>query len=706
MKDEKCKYLRGGEMRKLKYPYFLNMERLIELADSINLETDYNLIDILEFHNILKFFINKNYPQELSEQQVKDAKAKICQIVPPFFKNETKEDIINDFKYILDPKNIESLEEIDKKIKGGSLNHDSEKNYILQYREDYLECFEKYNLAERLDEDSLGEVFQDIELPIHILLETNYFIKNYPQLMEKLFLKNPNNIELLLNNYTSDFTGNKRKYYIPENITKGEMYQLCLDYIDNDFSNGNYLKLIEQGIQGIKELNIDGKLKLKAKKKNEEIEKKLFYSEDGTFINSGFSQKIVVHTQKKDYDNEISKVKSLIETDWLIENNEPETLLNYLMHLEGFFTSNWISNLCSFPNYEASVLERFLGVKSQKHYETSYSFSIKNSLLLLSFQAFENFLKKELNTRIEDLINYFFTKYSEENFQVNWLSLDFTKQDEKINIQTKNLFTVEEHIRKQWNLLVEEKEVDKDLFMLENTPRINALKSFLDKKYIYANQHNSDIQTILNLLFSDQSGITYINESLSEENFVMLMLKNRINKSDIINFHHQDIDLLIDKDVISIDENGFLSVTTKQLARVAILSNIYKFGVIHYYHALDNSMILKIQQSEINEMITEDILTFENTLLSKPEADFFNYILNNSEYDNALGLRNEYLHGSVVDDNYRDYLYSLIILVVYVIKINDELTLNEEIQETNDEHTVNKDYKKEKEIQRIPRKER
>ena len=685
-------------MRKLKYPYFLNMERLIELANNINLETDYNLIDILELHNILKFFINKNYPQELSEQQVKDAKAKICQIVPPFFKNETNEDIINDFKYMFDPKNIESLEEIDKKIKGETLYHNSEKNYILQYREDYLECFEKYNLAERLDEDSLGEVFQDIELPIYILLKTNYFIKKYPQLMEKLFLKNPNNIELLLNNYTSDFTGNKRRYHIPENITKSEMYQLCLDYIDSDFSNGNYLILIEQGVQGIKELNIDGKLKLKAKKKNEEIEKKLFYNEDGTFVNSGFSQKIVVHTKKEDYDNEVSKVKSLIETDWLIENNEPETLLNYLMHLEGFFTNNYILNLCSFPNYEASVLERFLGVKSQKHYETSYSFSIKNSLLLLSFQVFETFLKKELNTRIEDLINYFYTKYSEENFQVNWLSLDFTKQDEKINIQTKNLFTVEEHIRKQWNLLVEEKEVDKDLFMLENTPRINALKSFLDKKYIYANQHNSDIQTILNLLFSDQSGITYINENLPEENFVKLMLKNRINKSDIINFHHQDIDLLIDKDVISIDENGFLSVTTKQLTRIAILSNIYKFGVIHYYHALDNSMILKIQQSEINEMITEDILTFENTLFSKPEADFLNYILNNSEYDNALGLRNEYLHGSVVDDNYRDYLYSLIILVVYVIKINDELTLKEEIQETNDEHTVNKDYKKEPEV--------
>ena len=60
------------------------MERLVELAKSINLEENYGLMDILEFHNMLKFFTSKNYPEVLSEQQVKDTKSKICQIVPLF----------------------------------------------------------------------------------------------------------------------------------------------------------------------------------------------------------------------------------------------------------------------------------------------------------------------------------------------------------------------------------------------------------------------------------------------------------------------------------------------------------------------------------------------------------------------------------------------------------------------------------------------
>ncbi|MCU9767274.1 hypothetical protein N4803_00700, partial [Enterococcus faecalis] len=59
------------------------------------------------------------------------------------------------------------------------------------------------------------------------------------------------------------------------------------------------------------------------------------------------------------------------------------------------------------------------------------------------------------------------------------------------------------------------------------------------------------------------------------------------------------------------------------------------------------------------------------------EVDYLNYILNNSEFDNALGLRNKYSHGSIVEENETDYFYTLIILVIYVIKINEELVLNE-----------------------------
>ncbi|EMF0394422.1 hypothetical protein IGJ18_001640 [Enterococcus sp. AZ078] len=76
-------------------------------------------------------------------------------------------------------------------------------------------------------------------------------------------------------------------------------------------------------------------------------------------------------------------------------------------------------------------------------------------------------------------------------------------------------------------------------------------------------------------------------------------------------------------------------------------------------------------------MIEEGLLVSENTLFARPEVEYLNYILNNSTFDNSLGLRNKYSHGSVVEESNEDYLRILIILVVYVIKINEELTIRE-----------------------------
>lgn len=666
-------------MEKIKYPYFFNKDRIIQLIKEVNLENNYKLIDILEFRNVLSFFNDNNHFLDFSTQKVKDTKSKMYQIIISFFNDESPNDILDDFKYMFDP--------------------DNEEYNILQYRNDYLECFKEYNLAEKVKEEKIELVAQEINLSISLFLNTDYFDKNYPQAMKNIFLKNTSNFELLLNNYTKDFIGNKEKYHIPKKITKDEMYKFCLDYVDSEDCNCNYLKLIEQGIKGIKELIIDGKLKLHAKKKSEEIEKKIFTKDDSSFIKTVNSYKIAIYTQKEDYDKETANFKALIETDWLKKNKNPETLLTYFMYLENFFTPNWILNMCSYPSFEAPIFEKIFSVKSQNHYETSHYFALKNEIMLLMFRIMEDFLRKELNIRIEDLINYFFTKYSEENFRINWLSIEFAKKDENVKIQTINLFTVEEFIRKQWNLLVKEQEIDKDLLKFENTPRIKDLHSLLDKKYVYKNSENKDVPRILNLLFSSQSNIRYIDDNLKAENFVQLIKDKKVNKNNLHNYQHKEIDFLIDKQVISVDKDNFLYLTKKQERRILIFINIYKFGVIHYHYTLcsKKSMSLETQQNEVDEMITEGILISENSLLSKPETDFFNYVLNDSEFDNALALRNKYSHGSVVDNNFEDYLYILIILMVYVIKINEELTLNESIQRNRIENIKDKKTTKETE---------
>lgn len=127
-------------------------------------------------------------------------------------------------------------------------------------------------------------------------------------------------------------------------------------------------------------------------------------------------------------------------------------------------------------------------------------------------------------------------------------------------------------------------------------------------------------------------------------------------------------------------KDDVICANKKQILRIAILSKLFDYGVIHYYNGIIKiyrKVDLKRQQHEIDEMLKEGLLAYKNTLFSKPESDYLNYILNDSEFDNALGIRNKYLHGSIFEDNIQDMMYGLIILTIYVIKINEELILRE-----------------------------
>ena len=63
---------------------------------------------------------------------------------------------------------------------------------------------------------------------------------------------------------------------------------------------------------------------------------------------------------------------------------------------------------------------------------------------------------------------------------------------------------------------------------------------------------------------------------------------------------------------------------------------------------------------------------------SKPEQDYLNYILNKSEFSNGLDLRNKYIHDTCPLDEKiqrQDYMELLKIMVLIMIKINEEFCL-------------------------------
>ena len=77
-------------------------------------------------------------------------------------------------------------------------------------------------------------------------------------------------------------------------------------------------------------------------------------------------------------------------------------------------------------------------------------------------------------------------------------------------------------------------------------------------------------------------------------------------------------------------------------------------------------------------MVDSDEIQYGASLFSIPEQSYINYILNKAEFSNGHDLRNKYIHGTHSlrkEDHQKDYIELLKIMILIVIKINEEFCL-------------------------------
>lgn len=89
----------------------------------------------------------------------------------------------------------------------------------------------------------------------------------------------------------------------------------------------------------------------------------------------------------------------------------------------------------------------------------------------------------------------------------------------------------------------------------------------------------------------------------------------------------------------------------------------------------------------LKELIAEGEIVTDNKLLTKPEYQYFDYLLNNSEFSDGKAIRNRYIHDSIITDEKTmtmDYYILLKVMIMIIIKINDDCCLNEMINEEGD----------------------
>jgi len=143
-------------------------------------------------------------------------------------------------------------------------------------------------------------------------------------------------------------------------------------------------------------------------------------------------------------------------------------------------------------------------------------------------------------------------------------------------------------------------------------------------------------------------------------------MQEKLSSEDFQSFQQNNLHWLIERGVVRLDDDGKLTIDK---SRALVLYDLHKNEVL-CPHSYDSEL-----RRLLDGLVGNGELKYDDTLFSKPEQDYLNYMLNKSEFSNGLDLRNKYSHDTCSLDEkvqIHDYLELLKILVFIVIKINEE----------------------------------
>ena len=634
-----------------------NLIRIKEIVDNFDEnKKDYNINDIIELYNITKYVDTecyKKYKLNWSEDdisKIKDVIKKYKGIIARYIKSISNENITTKYMEIQDD--------------------------YYDYREDFFELLEKYKTYENISECIFSELLHTPKVFLEYILRNKSMTYYHGNAIRERFYEDSEYAEIILDYYEAKHTGDIKTLYFPKELTTDDKEKIIKNYIDSENPNLNYLRLINN-IQNRDELSISDKTRLASIKKTKIENDKLFSNsagiEYGAEVRFSKSQRDVVEFTKEKH-----IFKYSYDIRWIHENTDFNTLLNNFIHLFGYVDRQMRITLIS-KESELGTTEKFLGVKSKNEYEIGMTFNIKNMLSILQIIAYYKELNK-INIRLEDIIEWFFKTYLPEEFGIQNYFGKMPSKDSTYYEKCKSILPEIDYILKQFNLLVEDGIIDQELLEVYSTSILfESVKSLIDTKYIYGNDKSQEFNNICYYFFSDQCLLHYTEKYRNKRytSFYELLLKENVKANDYSGYSERLLNYVIDNGYVFIDSDDYIRVKDKRM--ITILNDLYNNEVINYW-----KYPLKYRE-KMDELIEKDMLLKGSTLFSKQEQDYFNFYLNQRSFNNTYDLRNKYLHGNKLKDDdenthYNNYMLFLKLIILIIIKINDELCAKEEIK--------------------------
>ena len=533
------------------------------------------------------------------------------------------------------------------------------------YLEDFWELICVYKVYKRITPDIIEHLLTRNEQAVWRILIHKELSTEFGRIIAEHLKYNKYTPNRLITRYLAQRENVGHQIFFPAEFTQEMRDQILADYVEREDANINDLQLLEQA-QSSKEFPLSDRLRLKARKKKESLQESLLSKSVVMTYDTKVAFKSLPDGSFESSSND-DMISCAYGREWIEENRDYPTLLNNFIYLFGYVDSCFRSTFVSLKN-KIGIFERLFRVNGNKDYLTGEYFNSIRCLTLLQMAMYNQELER-IGIRLEDIFRWFFEEYLKNEFNANGFTYVPPSAGTTITEKCKLLCIAIDGALKQYRLYCEDGVVDRELLEMSSGHIVfSELRSILKNKYSYS--ASDSVKTESFFLFSDQSMMNYTEKTQSKyETLPELLLCERVKKDDFLDFQQRNLDWLIGRNDISVSEAGYLTVNQ---GRVFILKDLYEHEIIcplHYSKGL-------AEQADL--LVSVGDLRYESTLFSKPEQDYLNYILNKSEYSNGLDLRNRYSHDTYAMDEktqYQDYLELQKIMVLIIIKINEELCL-------------------------------
>ena len=554
-------------------------------------------------------------------------------------------------------------------IIGRFFSHISDENMLsvlerveMGYHDEFWELFERYRLCNRISETTINYALNDGNVHIRCILKRKKIVQAYNQFLTGYLRMHPEYASLIIQEYL--VKTDQGKLYFPSELTPADKVKMVEEYIDLPDASPGLVGLIENA-QSSSDLPVDDHLKLKARRAYQKWRKEHLNQQVGI----GFDISVRFRDTEEDvnYSFKDASIEFVYGTKWIEENMDCPTLMNNLIYLF-WLVDHWFRCvLVSLPN-QLSVLERFIGVKGKKEYLTGSTFHCLDVISSTQIMGYQSVLINQ-GIRLETLFKWFFETYLLNEFGVSGFSYDAPSEASSLLEKCMALARAMDSSLKQFRMYCRDATIDRELFEISSGHVLfNSIPSMQSCKYVYAK--SQDIKNEMYNCYSDQSMLTYNRKTKGEyENLPRMVSSIELMPEDFEDYQKPRIEYLVQRGLLIQQNSGCLEING---ARAFILRELFSNEVICCSYCTDEI------KGMIDQLVQSGDLEVENTLFSKPEQDYYNYMLNRSCFCNGLDLRNRYIHGTNSNDEKemeRDYVELLKLSAIMVIKINEEFCL-------------------------------